>query len=123
VYFIRTAKQLADTFEKEGEESLAQYEDKFKNAVNDPSTMFQPFSGLCIDDMGTEDIKNYYGNKKNVVGDLIERRYSKGNTGIWLHATTNLSGDQIEQYYGGRVRSRMREVFNFIELKGNDRRK
>ena len=30
------------------------------------------------------------------------------------HITTNLNGDEIEEMYGIRVRSRMRELFNLI---------
>ena len=30
------------------------------------------------------------------------------------HLTTNLSASEIEQAYGNRVRSRMREMFNLI---------
>ena len=30
------------------------------------------------------------------------------------HATTNLSTSELEDYYGNRVRSRKREMFNFI---------
>jgi predicted ATPase len=122
-FFMRNAKQIADEYEKDGVEAASRYESRFKNPVNDRSVLLQPFSGLCIDDIGAEDPKKHYGNSRNVIGDLIELRYSKGEVGVWLHATTNLTGDQIEQYYGGRVRSRMREIFNFFELAGNDRRK
>jgi len=30
------------------------------------------------------------------------------------HATSNLSASELEEYYGNRVRSRMREMFNLI---------
>lgn len=123
VFFMRNAKQIADEFEVDGEGAMPKYTNPFQNAINDSSTMYQPVSGLCIDDLGTEDVKVHYGNKKSVIGDIIEKRYANGNSGPLLHCTTNLKADQIEGYYGGRIRSRMREVFNFIELKGTDRRK
>lgn len=122
VFFIRNAKQIANEYQSDGVEASSQYENLFKNPFNDPAVFFQPHSGLLIDDMGTESVKKHYGNESNVIGDLIELRYSKGFVGDTLHVTTNLTSDQIEQYYGGRVRSRMREIFNFIELPGNDRR-
>ncbi len=51
-------------------------------------------------------------------------RYDIGVMPFWYtHVTTNLSGDQIEENYGTRVRSRMREMFNMIILPGEDRRK
>lgn len=123
VYFMRNAKKVADGFELDGEEALKEYEAPFRNAANDSSVFYQPFSGLCLDDLGTEDLKNHYGNKKNVIGDLIEKRYAKGYTGLLLHATTNLTAEGLNQFYGARVVSRMREIFNFIELRGSDRRK
>lgn len=79
--------------------------------------------GMCIDDLGSEDVKNNFGNIVNVIGDVIEHRYAAGFTGPFLHGTTNLNADQLKEFYGGRVISRMREIFNFIELPGSDRRK
>lgn len=122
VYHLKNAKEIADDFEVDGEEAMNTYLNKIKNAFNDKSVFYQPFSGLCIDDLGTEDVKVHFGNRKNVLGDLIEKRYAKGNTGLFLHATTNLTSDQLKEFYGGRVTSRMREIFNFIELSGEDRR-
>jgi hypothetical protein len=40
----------------------------------------------------------------------------------YFHCTTNLTGNELQQKYDSRVRSRMREMFNFIELPGHDRR-
>lgn len=123
VFHVKNAKDIADAFGQDGEDALNDFVNKPKNAVNDSSAFFQPYAGLCIDDIGTEDIKNYYGSKRNVIGDVIEKRYAKGNTGIYLHATTNFDADQIKEFYGGRVASRMREIFNLIEMNGNDRRR
>ena len=41
------------------------------------------------------------------------------------HLTTNLSASEIEQLYGNRVRSRMRELFNLIAFNSsvNDKRR
>lgn len=84
---------------------------------------YQRYIGMCIDDLGSESIKNSYGNTMNVIGDVIEIRYSSGFVGPFLHGTTNLSAEQIKAFYGERVTSRMRQSFNFIELTGKDRRK
>jgi predicted ATPase len=123
VYHLHNAKQVADAFEMDGEEAMRSFVQPIKNAVNDGARFYQPFSGLCLDDIGTEDVKTNYGNKKNVIGDLIEKRYAIGNCGVMLHASTNLSAEELKTFYGGRVTSRMREIFNFIELPGADRRK
>lgn len=123
VFHLSNAKDIANIFESDGQDAMDFYTTKKKNAINDAQSFFQPFAGLCIDDMGTEDIKNHFGNKKNVIGDLIEQRYAKENCGIFLHATTNLTADQMKEFYGGRVISRFRQIFNLIELTGEDKRK
>lgn len=123
VYYIKNTKDIADEFMEYGEERMTEYVNVRVNAVNDTSLFLQKISGLCLDDIGTEDIKNHFGNKKNVIGDLFEKRYAKGSTGVVFHGTTNLSADQLREFYGHRVVSRMREIFNFIEIIGDDRRK
>lgn len=124
VYYIRSAKDIANAFLQSEDKTIpAEYIDLYKNPINDAATFYQPIAGLCIDDMGAENKKNSYGNVVNVIGDLIEARYFKGNTGVFLHASTNLSAAQLKEFYGERVVSRMREIFNFIELPGQDRRK
>ena len=123
VYMVKNCKEIADEFMQFGEEGMDQYTSLKKNAINDSSAFFQTHTGLCLDDIGTEDIKTHYGNKKNVIGDLLELKYNNKTTGIFLHATTNLTSEQLREFYGSRVTSRMREIFNFIELKGFDRRK
>lgn len=122
-YMMRNAKELADLYEKSGEEAIEDYLKPVKNAVNDTAVFYQPYLGLCIDDIGTDSTKVNYGNKKNVIGDILEKRYANGNIGVGFHATTNLTAKGIEDFYGGRVSSRMREIFNVIELNGTDRRK
>lgn len=123
VFHVYNAQHMANMYEHEGEISMQQFESKIKNPVNDANSFFQPYAGHCFDDLGTEDIKTHFGNKKNVIGDLIESRYAKGETGVFLHASTNLTAEQLKEYYGPRVTSRMREIFNLIVLPGNDRRK
>lgn len=122
-FYIRSAKDIAADYQANGIAAFEKYLALFENPVNDPTTMFQKFSGLCIDDMGAEDAKNSYGNKVNVIGDLIEQRYFNELTGHYFHVSTNMTSSGIEQFYGGRVRSRLRECFNVIELPGTDRRK
>lgn len=124
-YAIKPAKDIASGFRAsdEPEEYLASLVPNVVNAYNDAMVFYQPHLGLCIDDIGTEDIKVNFGNKANVIGDLIEMKYNERVYGLCLHATTNLTAEELNQYYGGRVVSRMREIFNFIEFSGEDRRK
>lgn len=122
VFHVINAKQMSNEYSSNGDEAIAKYLSKTKNSFNDPQCLFQEYSGLCIDDIGTEDVKNNFGNKKNVIGDIIELRYDKGQVGPLFHGTTNLTALQLKEFYGGRVLSRMKEMFNFIELPGEDRR-
>lgn len=123
VYQIVSAKKIANDYENYKEEGIAEYMEPIKNAFDDKACFYQRYSGLCIDDFGAEGIKQNFGNKRNVVGDIIEHRYNKKFTGTLFHLTTNLTGDGIHKMYEGRVASRIREIFNIIELPGKDRRK
>jgi DNA replication protein DnaC len=93
--------------------------------LGDYRTFNQKRAGYCFDDLGTEETKSHFGNKINVMAEIILNRYDNKTAMGWefTHVTTNLSADEIEQYYGSRVRSRFREMFNAITLNGNDRRK
>ncbi|MEK6878907.1 MAG: ATPase, partial [Nanoarchaeota archaeon] len=71
--------------------------------------------GVCFDDMGTEDDRKNYGNESNVMADVMLNRYdNKRNLIRKTHITTNLTTEEMEQRYGSRVRSRMREMFNLV---------
>jgi hypothetical protein len=98
------------------------YSTPTRMAINDADVFFQRVRGFCFDDLGTEDVKNAFGNKKNVMADVILDIYAKKIYGCF-HVTTNLSSDEIEATYGSRVKSRLREMFNVFELPGIDRRK
>lgn len=80
--------------------------------------------GYFFDDLGTERTKKHYGNEINVMQDVILNRYDNRHLKAKTHLTTNLSADDIETIYGSRVRSRMREMFNFItfDVDAPDRR-
>lgn len=123
VYHVEEAKEIAFAYQKNGDEAVERHKAKIVNSFNDPTVFFQKYSGVCFEDIGAEDIKNNFGNKANVIGDLIETRYVNDCMGIWFHGTTNLTTSKFEQFYGGRVTSRLREKTNFIELGGPDRRK
>lgn len=123
VYTVQNSKAIADMFERDGDESMKQFIESPSLPNNDASNFYHKVMGFCIDDMGTEDIKNHYGNKKNVIGDLIELRYARNQTGQLLHITTNLTGQQMSDFYGGRVASRLRECMNIIDFIGSDLRR
>ena len=82
----------------------------------------------CFDDLGIEPLGRHYGKDCNVLGEVLLSRYElflQTKTKIKTHATTNLNAEELEERYGNRVRSRMRELFNLIafDQKTNDKRK
>lgn len=78
----------------------------------------------CFDDFGAEGDAYHYGNKVNVMEEILQDRYEAfGRYGMRTYITTNLNEEEIEGAYGTRVISRLREMCNFLVLKGQDRRK
>lgn len=73
---------------------------------------------LCIDDLGDE-IKEpqHFGNKLDVISEIIEIRYNKG---FLTHFTTNLFEDEILDRYNSRVHSRMVHSCNMIIMNDKD---
>ncbi|MBZ9629768.1 ATPase [Salegentibacter sp. LM13S] len=83
-------------------------------------------SYLCFDDLGVEPMGRYYGHDCNVIGEILLSRYELLlNHKVRTHATTNLIAEELEQRYGNRVRSRMRQLFNLVAFAENatDKRK
>jgi DNA replication protein DnaC len=83
---------------------------------------------FCFDDLGVEPLGRFYGKDLNVMGEVLLSRYElflETNGKLKTHATTNLNAEELEDKYGNRVRSRMRELFNLIafEQKTCDKRK
>lgn len=80
--------------------------------------------GNCFDDFGSESISvKYMGNELNCMEQIILSRYYKKIPFHFSHFTSNLDADAVERLYGLRIRSRLREMCNFIVIDGNDRRK
>lgn len=60
------------------------------------------------------------------MGEIILSRYDLFlKRKLRTHATTNLNAQELENRYGNRVRSRMRELFNLIafDKESSDKRK
>lgn len=101
----------------------------------------------CFDDLGVEPTGRHFGKDCNVMGEILISRYdlfikhhsnvsfrvghlerSRETRNINLgltHVTTNLNAHELEDRYGNRVRSRMRELFNLIafDKESRDKRK
>jgi hypothetical protein len=86
-------------------------------------TLPSGYSKFYLDDVGSEESTvNYYGTKINWLKDFLETFYLRSNQYNRLVVSTNNNAAQMEKLYGFRVRSRMREMFNVIDVDGKDLR-
>lgn len=79
----------------------------------------------CFDDLGAEKLTKYYGNEINVMAEVLQDRYREFDiTRLKTHITSNLKdGDLIEEMYTLRIRDRLREMLNFVDMPGPSFRK
>ncbi len=106
-YKIKTTREVSFEFAKHGFEALQPYTQK--------SNQQQRLTGYCFDDLGAEQQIKHFGNDCNVMAEILISRYEhfiENNT--VTHITTNLSASELENCYGNRVRSRLRQMFNLI---------
>jgi DNA replication protein DnaC len=76
-----------------------------------------------FDELGREPIPSrYYGNEMNVMQYVLHCRYDFRQT-VKTFATTNLRQEAIANMYGEYIFDRIGEMCNFIELRGESRRK
>ena len=80
---------------------------------------------IYLDDVGTEEhTVKHYGTSVSFFKNFIELVYLKyeGKTFNRLMMSTNNSFSELEEKYGFRVRSRLKDMFNIVDVKGSDMR-
>lgn len=121
-YQIKSTRDISFEFEKEGFKVINRYR---KNPLN--LSYSNPVPNIyCFDDLGVEQVQKHFGNACNVMAEILLSRYDLFvGKGLPTHLTTNLSATEIEEKYGNRVRSRMREMFNLeaFDKDSSDKRK
>jgi DNA replication protein DnaC len=78
---------------------------------------------LIIDELGREPKQIMdFGNLRSPVIELLCERYDRG---AWTHGTSNFTFEtlSLENQYGKMTGDRIKAMFNFLELKGESRRK
>lgn len=113
-YALRDVREVSDSYMAKdggGELTIKHYSNNLN--VYPEQHNGQTSIGFCFDDLGTEGIKKYFGSEVNVMHEVILNRYRNGFIKS-THFTTNLNGPLIEESYGIRVRSRLREMCNVI---------
>ncbi len=109
-YEVIPARNITFTFNNKGYEIIQYYGDN---------------NYYCFDDLGIEPTGRHFGKDCNVIGEILLSRYDLYlKHKIKTHATTNLNAQELEERYGNRVRSRMRQLFNLIafDQKSEDKR-
>lgn len=106
-FFLKPCRDISFEFIQDGYQIIHKYS-KGKLYESEPKT-------ICFDDLGTENNLKYYGNECNIMAEILLSRYDLFTTKkLQTHITTNLSASEIENHYGNRVRSRLREMVNLI---------
>ena len=76
---------------------------------------------ILLDDLGAENIKNEYGVKRDIAGEFICRYHTRGKGRLFI--TTNLTGEQLLDRYGGRVVDRLKQMCVPVRMTGTSKRK
>lgn len=122
-FVINPVHTLCDLAEEIGSPIYYEYSNPQFNMPIKTETFRQNEWGRLFDDLGSENKdKNKYEERARAMREIISIIYEKNIPYHWFHVTTNLTLAQIKLVYGERVSSRMKDMFNFIELKGGDRR-
>lgn len=108
-YKMKPCRDIAFDFAARGYEALIPFTKK--------ETKQTRMNTYCFDDLGTEKQIKHFGNECNVMAEIILTRYDSFiHNKTMTHVTTNLSASELEAFYGDRVRSRMRQMFNLISF-------
>lgn len=109
-----SAQEIVHNVESDGLSYLKQ----FGTAADTPSVCY-------FDDVASaNEIVNHFGTKTNVLESVLSMRYDVfSRYGKLTHITTNASPEQLKKLYGERVYDRMIEMFNFVVLDSDSKRK
>jgi energy-coupling factor transporter ATP-binding protein EcfA2 len=116
--FLKSSLDISLEFTDLGTDVILKYS---KRAFNPYRRMPQIY---CFDDLGFEPLVNYWGNKINLIAQILFTRYNLMHShGMITHAITQLNAAELEVIYGDVLRSRMREMFNLIAFQPASRDK
>ena len=120
-FVVKPCQQIALEYIDQGANVLMRFGRNYVDHI-DINTINRAY---CFDDLGAEEATKHYGNDANVMAQIIQMRYNIFQSRkVLTHFTSNLTADQIDVYYGARVRSRLKEMCNWIEFPkaSNDKR-
>jgi DNA replication protein DnaC len=114
-FVVADSLNLVNDYASEGVGVIEEYARLIPNPNRLQKYFGNQFLGVFFDDLGTEVTGVNFGNKKNVMGEILFLRYSNCR-GPYTHVTTNNTIAEFRELYGIRVVDRMREMFNLIEF-------
>lgn len=119
---ISDCNDIADEYQKLGPDVIDKY-GSLQSAYPQLTFGYNQI-GRCFDDLGAENEKKSYGNKANVLQEVLLKIYRQKIFHL-TSITTNLTRPEIEDFYGERLGSRLYEMFNVITFSPDapDRRK
>jgi hypothetical protein len=121
--FVRCV-DVAREYSKNGYKMFDMYVKPKPNMVKG-SFFGQNQLGWCFDDLGFETEGKHFGKASNIMVEILDTIYADSSMRSMAHGTTNLTAIDIENHYGNRIKSRMRQMFNVIAYspEAPDRRK
>lgn len=125
-YTIPTCKVITERYANKWsheEKSTIEYYSELKRA--DVGHQWDQVElGTCFGDLGAEaGESSSYGNRKNVMEEIIFNRYESNLPFYFTHFTTNLNAAELGQKYGDRFKDRLREMCNVYVINGPSFRK
>lgn len=114
-----SCQSIVDLYQQGGLDELSRY-------IMPAGSVNNWNSGYLFDDLGAEDFPvKHMGNSRNIMAWIIGKRYDNVRNIPFERTiiTTNLQPGQISEFYGERIRSRLREMCNNLVLGGGDRRR
>lgn len=116
-YKLVQCSEVANQFSCNGREVLKKYSNRYDEDEYRKT-------GRAFDDFGAEDIGINFSDKCETMLQVLLSLYFNLNGDFFMvHMTSNLTLSQIRERYGDRLSSRIKEMFNIIQLLGDDRRK
>lgn len=111
---IFRCRDLSFEYSQTGYEVVSKYSKQSYHRYS--SLPFRPQT-ICFDDLGLEPQASYWGCHCQIMAEILISRYELFvEDGMITHVTTNLNSKELEETYGNRLRSRMRELFNLISF-------
>ena len=84
---------------------------------------FNPFEEhVFLDDLGSEKTVNEYGIRSEIAADFISKYHYLKNPERRLIISTNLTTAELDERYGGRVLSRLKDLCVPLRFTGKDKR-